>query len=894
MRVYQLILPFVFLFIGLQSSYSQDYLKNNVNLQLNGLTADSVIQRISEAANVNFSFSHDQIDSDKIIDFSSENLKVSEAVRELCKKLDIDYLYLKKQIILKPKKVNTDGIDDKEKFTISGYVKDKKSGEIQIGSAIYIPEIENGAVTNTYGFYSITLPEGTYNLRVSSIGFNTLNETLELNKNIKLDFKLESSLMKLDEVEIIASEKQDEKLVGHLDKVSLSPNSLVGLSRNFGEVEVIKSLNNIPGINSHGDGSVFFYVRGGNKDQNLILLDEAPIYNPSHMLGFFSSFSPDAIKNVDIYKSDIPSSKGGMLSSVIDIQTKDGNMFQTGGYINLSPIVNTFSLEGPLWENKISYYLSFRNSHLHRYFGENIPMMYFRDFNLKLNYKVNENNRIYVTSYTGRDDFGQRIYSTNRVGRTVFTGFYEEGSFGWGNESFTVRWNHLFSDKLFSNLTFYGSNYSYDVKFEDTLGINWEERIQNRSLKMDFTYYKNDRTNYRFGAQVKSHFFNPGNITLGQSDGTVRQDLLNLPQVPMKQSGLFNLYCDRDKKIGQKWNLSYGFRYHSWNNYGPTDEYIYDDNYQVIDTFTFGTDQTYFRIKDIAPRLSLSYQIDSFSFAKLSYDKTVQHLHLLSNSTSPFTTIELWVPSGPNIPRQFARSLTLGYYYKNRKGDLKFSSEVYVRGLHNQIDFADHPNLLMNPYLESSIRSGYGQAQGWENSIEKKFGPLTTKTSLNFSRSWRIIEGVNNDEWYPAVSDRPYDFNLQLTYQKHQKWIFGGQVISMSGMVFTSPTGFFNYQGSVVPYYAEKNNDRLPDYQRVDLYLTKKLNKNLDKRVQHEVTLSVYNILGTFNFYSVNFNQKLYANSISTPKDLIGQEEYISSAFGLGIMIPSINYSLRF
>lgn len=854
-------------------------LDQKININLNGQTVDSVINEISKLSNINFSFSHDQINTQQIIDFNANQETVKIIMDRLAEQINIQFIILDKHIILKPPKViNTTLVKDKEKHTVSGYIKDGKNGEVLIGATIYIPEIENGVATNAYGFYSITLPEGDYSFQVSSLGFKAKIEKIKLKGNVNFDFPLQSSYTELETVEISAIEHERNEIEEHLDEVKMIPTILTGLMNNFGEVEVIKSLQSIPGVNTQGDGSVFFFVRGGNKDQNLILLDEAPIYNPSHLLGFFSSFAPDAIKDVTVYKSNIPASFGGMLSSVVDIRTKDGNMYAMGGYANFNPFTSSFSLEGPIIEEKCSYYASFRRSHMKWLIRDPNQALKFRDFNLKLNYKMNENNRFFLTYYNGYDYFGSANTKISDFG------------ISWGNKAFTLRWNHLFNDKLFSNTTFYASKYNYFLYINRNENTYWNEQINNGSLKTDFTYFKNDRNTMHFGYQIKAHGFNPGNI---HSDGN--KDLESLPRIPIKQASSFNLYYSNIFKAGKKWEFNYGLRLSTWTNVGPTTEWGLDSLYQVVEenTMTYADKEDYLSTANLEPRLSAQYQLDSSSFTKLSYDKTTQYIHLLSNSVSPFTSLEVWVPTGPNIDAQIAHNVTLGYYKLTKNEQFKFVTELYYRDLQNQIDFIDHPNLILNPYLETQIRTGRGWAYGLELSVEKLAGNLKGKISYNLTKSMRQIEGINNGEAYVPFSDRPYDFNVNLVYQKTRKWTWTANWISMSGLAFSSPVGYFEYQGSLVPVINQKNNDRLPDYKRLDLSVTRKLNKDYDQRYQHEVSFSLYNALAFSNPISINFN-KIEDHGFKVPTNLYGDVDYVTTELSLIRMIPSINYTLRF
>ncbi|MBL4655704.1 MAG: TonB-dependent receptor plug domain-containing protein [Bacteroidia bacterium] len=714
------------------------------------------------------------------------------------------------------------------------------------------------------------------------MGYQNIHENIELSGSHKIDLDLQEDESILEEV--VIEENREEVIINRnqMSQVNLTTKSIIEMPGFMGETELIKSLQAVPGIKSYGDGSVFFYVRGGNKDQNLILIDEAPIYNPSHLLGFFSSFTPDAIKDVKIYKGDIPLSQGGALSSLIDIKTKDGNMKKFGAYGSVGLISTKLSLEGPIRKDKSSFFISSRRSHLELYVPKNERdkfKLYFKDFNAKLNYKFNDNNRLYFTLYTGKDYFASA--ASNDI-----------GAFGvsWGNSAATLRWNHLFNDKLFSNTTIYTSRYDYRLILSVDDNNYWNETIANLSLKTDFTYFKNPKNKIKFGTSVKGHYFDPGNLVMNNVSENV-----NLPEIPQSRARHFVTYIASERKFDQNFTIKYGIRLNTWHNIGPTTVYKFDSNHEVEDTLIIAENDKYETYRNLEPRISFHYKIDSTSTARLSIGRTTQYLQLLSNSVSPFTSLEVWLPAGPNIKPQKADQIAIGYNRVSFKRKLDLTAELYYKIMKNQIDYKDHANMLLNPLIEGELRFGKAWSYGIEFLIKKTKGRLSGWLGYTLSKTMKKIEGVNNGVAYPAYYDRPHDLSVYLTFKAKPRWNLSANWIYSTGSAITTPTSFYYYQGYMVPIYASKNNDRMPDYHRLDVSANFKLNKNKDKKYQHSLTFSIYNVYARKNPVAVNFNKKQNGDgNYTVPSNLYAQPEYIATQIYLLGIIPSINYNFTF
>ncbi|MCK4855018.1 MAG: TonB-dependent receptor, partial [Bacteroidales bacterium] len=625
-----------------------------------------------------------------------------------------------------------------------------ESDEALIGATVYVAELEKGTISNEFGFYSLTLPSGSHIIRFSYIGYQTFRWQANLLADQVIDMKLGTEPSKLEEVRIVKIDDEVDLAQIRTGNVNLEPKAVEQMPAFLGEQDVIKSLDAIPGITLQGDGSTLFFVRGGNKDQNLILIDDAPIYNPANFLGIFSTFIPDAIKDINIYKGDIPAEYGGRLSSLIDVRTKDGDMNKTIVNGGLGPATAKIAVEGPITKGKSSYFVSGRTSYIKWYVQQYIPSMerfYFTDLNLKFNFRLSPKDRLYLSGYAGRDYFVQGTSTSDEPG------------ISWQNLAGTIRWNHLFSDKLFSNTTIYSSKYDYNFIINVTENDFWNSHIANLSLKTDFTWFANPDITLRFGGKVTRHNFNPGNIELNSDPGNN-----NLPVVHPRFAREWTLYISNNHVISPRLSLRYGLRLGIWQNIGKATEYVYDKWYKLVDTLTYGAGVVYNTYTRLEPRFGLTYQAGRSTSFKASYSRTTQYLQLVTNSISPFTTLEVYLPAAPNIQPQLADQYSIGFFQKIRKAHLDLSIEGFIKKMQNQIDYEDHAYMLMNPHLERELRFGTGEAYGFEILLKKYAGRMNGWIGYSWSRSWRHIKDINNNERYRAGWDRPHDLNLYLSY----------------------------------------------------------------------------------------------------------------------------------
>jgi hypothetical protein len=878
---------FLFMFLlFVRIAFSQDLTKK-ITITVHDQPLDEVIKQIGETGKIYFSYNSQTIPTGLKITLQAVDRTIKEVLDEILTKNGIEYFIIEDQVVLKmknPEDLNHPGkiMPETRRFTISGYIREKSTGEVLIGANVYLKGTSVGTTTNAYGYYSLTVPEGDYLFVFSFIGFQTETRQLSLDGSKSITVDLEKANVEISEVEIIESNKESDLRNNYLSEIKLSPKQLNQLPGFVGDVDVIKALQVIPGIKSFGDGSAFFYVRGGGSDQNLLLIDEAPIYNPSHLFGFVSALAPDAINDVEAYKGDFPANYGDRLSSVIDIKSKDGNMKRFGFSGNIGPYASNLSLEGPIIKDKSSFFISGRKSTLSWLRNINTALktfdITFFDINAKLNLKVNNNNRLFLTLYWGED----------MLNRNTDVALQTYG-ISWNNIVGTFRWNHVFSPRLFSNTTVYYSRYNYYLFTSKKLNDFWNSSINHATFKTDFTYFLNPKNTLKSGIEVSYHFSNPGNVT---NSDTASQN--NAPVVPKYRSMEYVIYVSNEQRIGRKFNLRYGLRLPVWQDIGPTTVYYFNTLHQVSDTLAVGKNSTYATFISPEPRILIQYHFTKALAVKASYSRTTQFIQVLSNSTSPFTSLEVWAPSGPNIQPQKADQYVLGFYTKLFGSKLNFSSEIYYKQFYNHIDYKDHASMLYNPLIEGELRFGKAWSYGIELMLSKPEGKITGWIGYTYARAIIQTPEVNSGKSYPAYYDRPNDFCIYLSYNTYKHWAFSVNWMLISGAAITTPTGFYYYNGYSVPIYGDKNNDRLPVYHRLDLSVTYNINKP-GNRFQHSLVLTLYNAYGRYNPFSVDFNKIMAGDGeFVVPSNLNGSYELVPTTISVAGIIPSVNYIFKF
>jgi len=768
------------------------------------------------------------------------------------------------------------------KFTLKGLITDGGTTETLIGVNVIIPELGTGTVTNEYGFYSITLNEGTYQLQISYLGYKTITQTLELNSNKTIDFKLEESTESLDEIVITENVEKINIKKPQMSVNSLSIKTIKQMPVVLGEVDVIKSITLLPGVTNAGEGASGFNVRGGSADQNLILLDEAIIFNSSHLFGFFSVFNPDAIKDIKLYKGGIPAKYGGRVSSVLDIYQKEGNneQFKVNGGIGL--VSSRLLAEGPLKKGKGSFLVGGRSSYAHLFLPlfdlDNVA--YFYDLNTKLSYRLNDNNSVYLSGYFGRDVFSLGESFTNTYGNSVLN----------------FRWNHLFSDKLFSNLSLIYSDYYYGLTL-DFIGFDWESGIRNFNLKYDLKHYISNNFKLEYGLNSIYYKFNPGEITPIDDDSPINADKL-IDKYAFENA----VYLDAEHKLSDKLSVAYGARFSTFHRLGQDELNVYQDDNPVIfndelqiyeKADPIGTESSsrgdvLESFANIEPRASLAYQLNETSSVKASYNRMSQYLHLLSNTSSP-TPLDVWAPSGPFIEPQLLDQYAVGYFKSFNDNAYSLEVETFYKDIQNRIDYIDGANLIANDAIEQVILNGEARAYGLEVLLRKNEGRLKGWLAYTLSRSEQRTPGrtpeetgINNGQWYNTPWDRTHDITLTGNYELNKKWSVSANFLYQTGIPATFPNGQYEFNGLTIPVFEARNSSRLPDYHRLDLSVNYNPNPDSQKRFKGEWVFGLYNIYNRRNAASITFAENR----------MTGVNEATRLAiFGI---VPAITYNFKF
>jgi len=777
----------------------------------------------------------------------------------------------------------TTSIVAQERHTISGIVTDARNGETLFGASVYLKTTSIGVLTNEYGFYSISAPKGTYTLVISYLGYDTVINDIELKRDQKLDFELIENSTQLKEVLITSSESEEVSIKKpQMSVLKLNTTTIKQVPVVLGEVDILKTILMLPGVTNNGEGSSGFNVRGGAVDQNLVLLDEAIIYNTSHVFGFFSVFNADAIKDIKLYKGGIPAKFGGRVSSVLDVRQKDGNSkeFKLSGGVGL--ISSRLAIEAPLFKEKGSFIIAGRGSYAHLFLkaaNEDYSVNFY-DLNLKGNYSLNENNKLYLSGYFGRDDMN-------------FTDSFENS---YGNLSGNLRWNHIFNDKLFSNLSLIYSKYDYEFVI-NIFEFNWTSSIENYNLKYDFSYYASEAVKINFGANVISYNFNPGEIIPTSETSSVNYLILN-----QKRAFESSIYLSAEHKLTNKLSAEYGLRWSYFNrlggqtmaNYVNNQPVVYNEKLGVYETGEISSETDYGKSENIAtfnnfePRLALAYELNESSSVKAGFSRTAQYIHLLSNTTN-VTPLDVWTPSGKYIKPQLSNQYAVGFF-KNFKDNL-FSMEIeaYYKTIENRIDYIDGANLIANNYIEGEILNGESQAYGLEFLLRKTVGKLTGWFAYTLSKTEQRTlggnaggPGINKGNWYNSSYDRVHDFSITAAYNLTEKWTFGANFVFQTGRPVTYPNGQYVYEGLSIASYSDRNSNRLPSYNRLDVSATYVPNKRPEKQWRGEWVFGIYNVYNRKNAASISFGQNLETGANEATRTAI---------FGI---VPSATYNFKF
>ncbi|MCF8228217.1 MAG: TonB-dependent receptor [Bacteroidales bacterium] len=860
-----------------QISLSQD-LDKTITIEIEDETLKVFLNEFGEKSGLNFSYPSALKALKEKVSYKAREKQQRQILDDVLSPMEISYQVVEKQIVLSEAKTKSE--KQKEKITVSGRVRDDESSEYIAGANVYTRDLNFGTITNAYGFYSLTLPAGNYIMHFTFLGYESRTISFSPLRDTVINIDLVESGLDISEVVIRAPEENLLRL-NQLGGMKFSPKTLNSLPAFAGDVDVIKSLNTVPGITNYGDGSTLFYVRGGNSDQNLINIDDAPVFNPTHLFGFFTALAPDAIRDIEIYKGDFPATFGGRLSSVIDIHSKDGNMRNLGFGGKLGPFTSSFSMEGPFVKDRFSFFFSVRRSNLN-WMGELAEVnrtfdFSFYDIHTKLNIKPNNKNQFFITFYKGQDDYSRIINTNNAFG------------ISWDNSLASLRWNYTPGDKIFINNILFASEYNYYMYIDRENDDYWISAIKIQGLKSNMSYYFNPRSTLRFGIALKNYAMNPGNIHFSDPETQAAA-----PAIPEYNAFETNLYGSYELQLGKKFISRFGLRVSSWQDYGPTRVYHFDEFYRHTETEEIMGEDVYKTFVNPEPRISLTYLLGSSASLKAAYTRNVQYLQLLSNTTSPFTSLEVWVPAGPNIQARKADQVSVGYFRDIIAEKLQFSAEAYFKKIYNEIDYTEHASLLLNPLFEGELRFGDARAYGLEFLLRRKTGKLNGWIAYTWSRAFKTIADVNDGKEFHPFYDRPHNFNISLIWQPSFRWSMAANWYFISGGAITTPIGFYYSYGYQVPVYGKKNNDRLPDYRRLDLSVELHFGKERNE-YQHSLELTLYNALGNKNPFAINFNKEINEQGdFVVPKDMDEPADLIPSTLSVSGMVPSINYRFRF
>ncbi|MGF6847973.1 hypothetical protein QFZ51_003208 [Chitinophaga sp. W3I9] len=774
------------------------------------------------------------------------------------------------------------GAYSQQKVTLSGTVTMKTNTETIIGASVFIPEAKASAVTNAYGFYSITLPKGAYTIVISCIGFENIEEHISLTENTRANFSMLEKSRTLNEVVIKDRSSTNNIRNPEMSVNKLSISTIKKMPAVMGEVDILKAILQLPGVSIAQEGATGFNVRGGSVDGNLILLDEAVVYNTSHLFGFFSVFNADVIKDLKLYKGGIPANFGGRTSSVLDIYQKEGNNQEyhvTGG---IGAISSRLLAEGPIVKGKSSFVVAGRTSYAQLFMklADNPNSVSFYDLNAKLNYNINDNNRIFLSGYFGKD-------------KMDFSNFFSNN---YGNSFFNLRWNHIFSDKLFSNASIIYSKYDYGLKIK-YVGIDWASDIRNYNLKYNFNHRLSDKLVLNYGINSIYYQFNPGTIKPMDAKSSINAD-----QLEKKYAWENALYISAEQKLTDKISLNYGLRYSNFmrlgeqnvNNYANNQAVVFNPGLQIYEEGTptsithYNKNEKIVGFGNLEPRLAVSFAINDDQSIKASYNRMSQYIHLISNTAS-VSPLDIWAPGDQFLKPEILDQVALGYFRNFNNGKYSLETEAFYKKIKNKADYIDGAELIAQKAIEQVLLNGEGRAYGLEVMLKKNTGKLTGWLSYTLSKAEQRTPGrnagepgINNGEWYRANYDKTHNFSLTGAYQLTKKWSFGGIFTYQTGKAATYPIGKYEYQGITIGNYGERNANSLPAYHHLDLSATYTPKPDSKKRWKGEWVFSIYNVYSRGNAASIMFEQNR-ETGLSEAKRI--------SIFGI---IPGVTYNFKF
>ena len=779
------------------------------------------------------------------------------------------------------------GMPSDEKYTISGYIKDAENGESIIGVAIYVPKLSKGTITNIYGFYSLSLPAGEYTIRYSYIGHEAQDMNIIFDRNQTIDLELKTKVLQIQEV-VVTGEKIDQNVTEvKMSTEKLNIKQIKNIPALMGEVDVVRGVQLLPGVQSEGEGTTGVLVRGGSADQTLIQMDEATVFNPSHFMGFFSVFNPDAIKDLEIYKGGIPSKYGGRLSSIMDVRMKEGNKKKFGASGGIGLISSRLTIEAPIVKDKSSFIISGRRTYadmfakLSKDTSVSKNKLYFYDLNAKVNYTINDKNKIFVSGYFGRDVFD----------------FDDEFRLEWGNKTGTVRWNHLFTNRLFLNTTLLYSKFDYLIGIDDAAeSFKWTSGLQEYSGKLDFTFFANPDNQLDFGYHTIYHKFSPADIR--PTDKSLIGALKIDDQFALEHA----LYIGNQHKISDKLLVDYGVRYSLFQNFGPAEIFTYQNESdrrieEIIDTVRYSGKDLIKSRGGFEPRVSARYLLNGTSSIKASYNRTRQYLQIASNSSAGLP-IDRWVPSDKYIKPQVGDQVAAGYFRNFEDNKFEASVEGYYKKMQNQIDFKDGAELLLSENIGTEILSGKAWSYGMEFLIKKNIGRTTGWVGYTISKTRRQVPGINGGKAYSPRYDRTHDISVVMSHELNDRITLYGNWVYITGSAVSRPKGKYEFEGQSVAYYdaLDRNGARMPNYHRMDLSITIQSKKNKTRRWQSSWNISIYNAYMKKNPWSIEYKDVINSDPNIEEKDnvLVKTREFRPVSTILFQLVPSVTYNFKF
>lgn len=856
-------------------AHAQAPLEKKISITLKDEFLKTALDKISQASGIKFTY-NEQVANSKIkINVQAKDKTLNEVLTIALADQPVKFTELDKEVHIRfdavsSKKSDTDPAVNpavpQGKYTLSGTVSSSQTGETLIAATIRVVGTKQAAVSNEYGFYSLTLPGGNYQIEVSAIGSNSQKQSIVLDKNLRLNIALSDNTNELETVNITASNTASREIKDpQMGMERLNVNETKNVPVILGERDIIKTLQLLPGVKSSSEGAGGLFVRGGSADQNMVLLDGAPVYNTSHLLGFFSTFNSDALKNVTLYKSGMPAQYGGGLSSVMDVRMNEGNNQKFGVSGGVGMIAARLNVEGPIQKEKSSFLISARRTYLDPFLklsnDSNLKKinLYFYDVNLKANYMLGEKDRLFVSGYFGRD-----VVSADKL-----------AGINWGNKTATVRWNHIFNSKLFSNTSLIYSNYDYKVNAdEDDSSLSLFSQIRDWNLKEDLQWYVNEKNTLSIGLNAIYHTIKPGEVRAGGNSGVVSQNL------PSRFSLENALYASNTWKASEAFSVTYGLRLSAFSILGKGDYHTFDASGKVIGTTSYKTNEIVKTYVNLEPRLAAALQVSPSASVKASYVRNAQNLHLVTNSSASSPT-DRWLASTNVIKPETSDQVSLGYYINLKDNKYEITVEAYYKDLKNQIDYKNGAQVFTLDPIETQLLYGKGRAYGIEWLFKKNVGKLTGWVGYSLSKSERKIDGINNNQWYNTRQDKTHDISIVTMYKLNEKWSLSANWVFSTGSAVTFPTGKYKVLDENYFYYSDRNANRMPAYHRLDLGATRTLKKT--KRFSSELSFSLYNAYGRENAYRLEFKD-----------DEKNPDRTVAVKTVLFRFIPSMSYDFKF